>query len=1598
MTRTPDGRGRERRTDTILPSVSSAREHGCPPPRPDTMPPRQGGRPSPCTYAASAADRPTGLARVRVARRGLLRSARALAAAALLALSGALALPTTAQAQEISLVSNLGESIDTWQNVNPPDFALGSVEIGEQRVAQRFTTGPNEAGYTLQSVVLNLRTNLGTGSVVQVAIHDNGSSGNPGTLLVVLDNPADPIGDNTGTAGNRTFSAPNPLSLDADTHYWVVVSNMTTITNANFDISLTDSNNETTAHGFSIRDTRHQWTPGSWQELAPPKPRMEVRGTVVIPPGLEVTLHLSDDAVLEDATPITVTATVSPASPVAFTVEISASPVAPATDDEFELSTNRTLSFAANETGSTGTVTVRPVDDDEPEPPDVVTISGIVSNPAIPNPDAVRLTIHNNDVESFEVVIDAPAAVNEGAGTATVTYTLTKRDGAPVALTDVIFYHRDAETATRGVDYTPPVGDLSGGGLVVLETGLPPSVFSNTAGTVWVAEGSFTIGIVDDQEGEPDETIVFTVEAGKGESPEQTIVIRDDDRPPAVSIAAANPTVLEEQPAVFTLSRTTATGSPLTVTVALMEQADRDLLPDGAATERTVTFARGSSTAALTVELKNDRLAEPDGDLTAAVQAGAGYTVGDPSSATVTVEDVDGVPEIDRIEVVSTPRLWSRGAREPDTYGEGENIRIEVRFDQLVHVEGYPTMEVEVGDPCGSVCEADYESGSGTDKLVFAYLVLEVDIDRNGIAIPANPIEVVYGESIRSATDYEADLSYKRKGTQRGHKVDGSRAAGPYLSVEDAEAHEADGAMEFTVRLEPHGLGIVRVDYATVDGTATAGEDFTETRGTLRFNPLETERTVSVPITDDAHEDDGETFTLRLSNPQGARLRSGEREATGTIRNSDPEPELTAEFPASAFASASHSGADDRPQVVVAFSEPVAEFGADTRSVTVTGGTVASVQPHAEDGLENAWVFFLVPDGGGDVTFALVADAACASGGICTAGGKVLAHVPAASTIPGPGEPEEAPLTASFEDLPERHDGSGFRFRVAFSEPLSWMNGRRLREDVVAVAGGRATAASRVNRRRDLWELTVEPDSPAAVCTKDGRALSNTISATVAGPADAGPAVSVSDASATEGDAIEFTVSLSAARGRPVTVRYATSDGTAESGTDFTAASGTLTFAAGETSKTVSVATTDDSADEEDETFTLTLSNPADATLGDAAATGTIVDNDNALTPLTAEFRDMPETHDGESAFTLRIAFSEPLSWMNGRRLREDVVAVAGGRATKASRVNRRRDLWQLTVEPNSLVDVTVTLAAGAACGTPAAICTKDGRALSETISATVRGPAGNSAASAPMKEDLAARACSALAGGDGLAPGAAAAALWRDGDMDNDQLAALDSMGNGNGTYDLGDLLAWMNRCRPGSGSAAGAGPPPSAPPALPASQPARGGSQRRKGARGPARRRRAAPDPPAAGSRTRRFGWLRTALLAVVIAAWGCGDGIVAPHHDAARDGRANASALDPGPLHVRLTAPPQARDIGAMLVVEGPAIDSLQAPGLEMFETDESSSTRREVVIAGALPPDAPVLRVWVPHRGDHARYRLRLLQVAAEDFTLGDLSVYGSVISR
>jgi hypothetical protein len=110
------------------------------------------------------------------------------------------------------------------------------------------------------------------------------------------------------------------------------------------------------------------------------------------------------------------------------------------------------------------------------------------------------------------------------------------------------------------------------------------------------------------------------------------------------------------------------------------------------------------------------------------------------------------------------------------------------------------------------------------------------------------------------------------------------------------------------------------------------------------------------------------------------------------------------------------------------------------------------------------------------------------------------------------------------------------------------------------------------------------------------------------------PSLRVNDVTVTEGDSgaksAVFTVVLSASSADPVSVDYATVDGSAEAPEDYTAASGTLTFAPGELSKQVTVAVAGDTLDEPHETYSVELANPVGATIADGRGAGTILDND----------------------------------------------------------------------------------------------------------------------------------------------------------------------------------------------------------------------------------------------------------------------------------------------------------------------------------------------------------------------------------------------------
>ena len=111
--------------------------------------------------------------------------------------------------------------------------------------------------------------------------------------------------------------------------------------------------------------------------------------------------------------------------------------------------------------------------------------------------------------------------------------------------------------------------------------------------------------------------------------------------------------------------------------------------------------------------------------------------------------------------------------------------------------------------------------------------------------------------------------------------------------------------------------------------------------------------------------------------------------------------------------------------------------------------------------------------------------------------------------------------------------------------------------------------------------------------------------------------------------------------------------------------------------------------------------------------------------PLTASFANTPSSQDGENVFTFELRFSEefPLGY---KRLRDHAFDVTGGAVRKAQRLEQGSDQgWRITVRPDGNSDVTVILPITTDCDDDGAICTGDGRMLSNPNEVTVSGPSG---------------------------------------------------------------------------------------------------------------------------------------------------------------------------------------------------------------------------------------------------------------------------------
>ena len=168
-----------------------------------------------------------------------------------------------------------------------------------------------------------------------------------------------------------------------------------------------------------------------------------------------------------------------------------------------------------------------------------------------------------------------------------------------------------------------------------------------------------------------------------------------------------------------------------------------------------------------------------------------------------------------------------------------------------------------------------YNSLSGAIPLSFANLSLLTDFyaagGRNNVCIPSGLQSWHNGISVRDSLP-----------------VCGSRPPPPTVSVtpETLSVSEGAGSAQLTLELSEVHSDTVTVDWATSDGTAAAGSDYTAGDGTVNFAPNETRKTIDIAITDDALDESDETFTVTLSNPSNAELGTA-KTATVTIADND---------------------------------------------------------------------------------------------------------------------------------------------------------------------------------------------------------------------------------------------------------------------------------------------------------------------------------------------------------------------------------------------------------------------------------------------------------------------------------------------------------------------------------------------------------------------------------------------------------------------------------------------------------------------------------------------------------------------------------------
>jgi hypothetical protein len=789
--------------------------------------------------------------------------------------------------------------------------------------------------------------------------------------------------------------------------------------------------------------------------------------------------------------------------------------------------------------------------------------AGGAATATISVPVAGEVTFEPN--ENFFVNLSNPvgATLLDGQGEGVIS----NDDNIAISISDVNFTEGNSGSAnalltvTRSDTSTAISVDFS----TADGTASNASDYTQSSGAVnFIAGGaataSISVPVLGDTNIEPDETFFVNINSksngvviadGQG----LATIVNDDGS----SLSISDATLVEGNAGasnmVFTVSRTNTT-SAVTVDFTTAN-ASATAGSDFTLTSGTLNFAAGgAATGTISVPITGDTTVEANESFV--------VNLSNPSGATIT--DGEGQGTIDNDD--SATLLLSSIALAEGNAGNTAFV-----------------FQASLSNPVQGVVTASVNSADGNNANV---LLNATTADNDYLPVVNGTLSFASGSTTASSTvqvvgdtEVEPNQGFRvlmsnlnvPAGVPAGAVVLGPNASGTInnddgtsLSIDSAgvvEGNTGTSVLNFNVLLSAPNKEPVTVNFATSDGTATAGVDYVARTGTLTIPANATSAQLAITINGELVVEGNETFVVTLSAPTGATLAGSV--ATGTINNDD-----SAVLALNNVVLAEGNAGNSAFVFTASLSNPVQ--GAITASVNTADGN--NVNPLLNATIaDNDYIALTA----GSLNFA--------------AGATSLT-----STVQVVGDTEVEPNQS---------------FRVLLSN------------------------------------LQLPASLPAGSVSLGSNGL-GTINN------DDGTILSVANASINEGNAgsslLNFTVSLTAQNKEPVTVNFATSNGTATAGSDYVARTGTLTIPANTQSAQIGITINGDTEFEANETFTLTLTTPVGATLGAATATGTIT-NDDALSLAIADSstqeRDLGLTQfnfvvtlSGQTALPVRVNFA----------------------------------------------------------------------------------------------------------------------------------------------------------------------------------------------------------------------------------------------------------------------------------------------------------------------------------------------------------------------